>query len=46
MREQTLHLVSGRLHSTSIVIYHLSIAWANDEPQGDRINKDKQEGQS
>jgi hypothetical protein len=29
-REQTLNLASGSLHSTSIIIYHLSIAWAND----------------
>jgi hypothetical protein len=29
-REQVLNLVSGSLHSTSTVTYHLSIAWAND----------------
>jgi hypothetical protein len=28
----SLNLVSGSLHSTSTVTYHLSIAWANDVP--------------
>jgi hypothetical protein len=31
-REQALSLTIGRLHSTSTVIYHLSIAWVNDVP--------------
>jgi hypothetical protein len=31
-REHSLNLASGSLHSTSIVTYHLSIAWANDVP--------------
>jgi hypothetical protein len=30
--KQPLNLVSGSLHSTSIVTYHLRIAWANDFP--------------
>jgi hypothetical protein len=45
-REQTLHLMSESLYSTSSGIYHLSIAWANEIPPKDRINKDKHEGQS
>jgi hypothetical protein len=32
--EQALNLVSGSLHSTSTVTYHLRIAWANDVPLG------------
>jgi hypothetical protein len=31
-RDQSLNLVSGSLHLTSTVTYHLSIAWANDVP--------------
>jgi hypothetical protein len=30
--KQTLNLVSGSLHSTSTITYHLRIAWANDVP--------------
>jgi hypothetical protein len=30
--DQALNLVSGSLHSTSTITYHLSIAWANDIP--------------
>jgi hypothetical protein len=30
--KQALNLVSGSLHSTSIITYHLCIAWANDVP--------------
>jgi hypothetical protein len=30
--DQALNLTSGSLHSTSIVTYHLSIAWSNDVP--------------
>jgi hypothetical protein len=39
--DQTLNLVSGSLHSTSTVTYHLRLWWANDVPPKDRINKDK-----
>jgi hypothetical protein len=45
-RNQTLNLVSGSLHSTSIIIYYLSIAWANDIPPRDRVNKGDTEGSS
>jgi hypothetical protein len=31
-REQALNLMTGSLHSTSTVTYHLSIEWANDVP--------------
>jgi hypothetical protein len=31
-RVQALNLTSESIHSTSIVTYHLSIAWANDVP--------------
>jgi hypothetical protein len=30
--KQALNLISGSLHSTSTVTYHLRIAWANDVP--------------
>jgi hypothetical protein len=45
-RDQTLSLMSGSLHSTSTVIYHLSIAWANDIPPKNRVNKGNPEGSS
>jgi hypothetical protein len=31
-RDQSLNLMSGSLHSTSTMTYHLSIAWANNVP--------------
>jgi hypothetical protein len=30
--DRALNLMSGSLHSTSTITYHLSIAWANDVP--------------
>jgi hypothetical protein len=44
--EQTLNLMSGSLHSTSMVSYHLSIACASGNHQDDKVIKDKPEGQS
>jgi hypothetical protein len=45
-RDQNLNLTSGSLYSTSTVIYHLSIAWANDTLPRDRVNKGDPEGSS
>jgi hypothetical protein len=45
-RDQTLNLVSESLHSASIIIYHLIIAWANDTPPRDMVNKGDLEGSS
>jgi hypothetical protein len=45
-RNQTLNLVSGSLHSTSTVIYYLSISWANHIWPRDRFNKGDPEGSS
>jgi hypothetical protein len=41
--EQTLNLTSGILHSTSTIVYPLSMTIANGKPPSDRINKDKHE---
>jgi hypothetical protein len=45
-RDQALNLMSGSLHSTSTVTYHLSIEWANDIPLRDIFNKGNPEGSS
>jgi hypothetical protein len=45
-RNETINLASGSIHSTSTVIYYLSIAWANDIPPRDRVNKSDPEGSS
>jgi hypothetical protein len=45
-RDQTLNLVSENLHLASTIIYHLSIARANDIPPRDRVNKGDSEGSS
>jgi hypothetical protein len=44
--DQTLISRVGLLHSTFVVVYPLSIATTNGKSPHDRINKDKQEGQS
>jgi hypothetical protein len=44
--DQALNLTSESLYSTSTVIYHLSIAWANDVPPRDRANKGNPEDTS
>jgi hypothetical protein len=44
--DQTLISWVELLHSTSTRAYPLSIATTNGKPPRDRINKDKQEGQS
>jgi hypothetical protein len=45
-RDQALNLTGGRLHSTSTVTYHLSIACANDIPLRDRFKEGNPEGSS
>jgi hypothetical protein len=44
--DQALNLTSRSLYSISTIIYHLSIAWANDVPPRDRANKGNLKGSS